>query len=745
MSGIQVTIGANTEQLDRAVTKSRAQITQLTNELKKGIQTTVKYGAAAAAAGAAIGAKMVSNSLKAVDALAKTSDKLGIATEDLLALRHAAELTGVQTNQLEMGLQRMTRRVAEAAQGSGEAKDAIRQLGLDAQQLAQLSPDQQFKQIAEAMSGVSSQGERVRLAFKLFDSEGVNLVNTLALGAEGLNEVQQELVDFGGALTRVDAAKIEAANDAFTRVGLGVDAVSNQMAVELAPILEATANLFVANAKEAGGFESSVKDAMDEAIDGAAFVMDAVAGVSRMFDVAGKGAAVFALVLKRAALDAAEAIINDPVEALNLLISAFNRIPGIDIEPVGISSLGKEIREELAITNRAITEGLLDIHGVLAEPLPGVEFKQMIKETREMSQQAAEEIANSKKLIDSAIGEGGIRNVNTQVNQTVKVNTNIDYEVGDISSFESDLHDQIEAIRQAGMTQQQILVEQRELRNAKAKSALAQELVTQKEYQALMLESRRLFEEEMANANPETGELIDKDSSAGEEDDQRGDGGRFKERLNQQLEAIRQAGMTEQEILAEQRDIKQAEAEAAFAQQLITQEEYQALMLQSKQAFEEGMSGLTKKENDARLSVIKGALSNASTLMNTESRKLFEIGKAAAIAQSIVATYQGMSEALKLGWPLGPIAAASIGAQGFAQVASIKSQSFGSSGGGAAAPAQQSQSVTQNVNAQSQPVQQPQNQIVSINLEGEVFGRDQVRGLIGQINEALDDGYTLRV
>ena len=80
--------------------------------------------AVVALAGAGGMGALVKSSLDAVDALAKTSQKLGITTEALAGLRHAAELTGVKTQTLDMAIQRMTRRVAEAAAGTGEAKAA---------------------------------------------------------------------------------------------------------------------------------------------------------------------------------------------------------------------------------------------------------------------------------------------------------------------------------------------------------------------------------------------------------------------------------------------------------------------------------------------------------------------------------------------------------------------------------------------------------------------------------------------
>ena len=50
-----------------------------------------------------------------IDEQAKFADKIGISTDELAGLQHAGELTGASVNTLNLGLQRMTRRVAEAA------------------------------------------------------------------------------------------------------------------------------------------------------------------------------------------------------------------------------------------------------------------------------------------------------------------------------------------------------------------------------------------------------------------------------------------------------------------------------------------------------------------------------------------------------------------------------------------------------------------------------------------------------
>ena len=75
--------------------------------------------AATGAAAAAAFAKIAKDNIAAFDKLAKVSGKIGISVENLSALAHAAELSGVSQDTLNMALQRFSRRVAEAAYRCG--------------------------------------------------------------------------------------------------------------------------------------------------------------------------------------------------------------------------------------------------------------------------------------------------------------------------------------------------------------------------------------------------------------------------------------------------------------------------------------------------------------------------------------------------------------------------------------------------------------------------------------------------
>ena len=119
-----------------------------------------------------------------IDKLGKTAERLGITTEELSKLTFAAERTGVSGDTLATALQRLTRRISEAANGTGVAQDALRELGLDAQRLATLSLDEQFKTVAEAFTDVKNRGDQLRLAIALMDTEAAGLVNTFEGGQQ---------------------------------------------------------------------------------------------------------------------------------------------------------------------------------------------------------------------------------------------------------------------------------------------------------------------------------------------------------------------------------------------------------------------------------------------------------------------------------------------------------------------------------------------------------------------------------
>ena len=237
----------NTKIIISAVDKTKKGFGSVTSGLKKvtGAVFSMRTALVGVAGVAGFGL-LVKSSLNATDSLAKTAAKIGTTTEALGGLRFAAELTGVATNTMDMALQRFTRRTAEAAMGTGEAKAAIKELGLNAQELNRMPLDKRMVVLADAFSGVTSESDRLRLAFKLFDSEGAALVNTLSGGGDALKEMLGEARMLGLTMSGSAAKGVEDTVDALTKLKSVFKGVTDQVVAALAPAIEGMVERFTA-------------------------------------------------------------------------------------------------------------------------------------------------------------------------------------------------------------------------------------------------------------------------------------------------------------------------------------------------------------------------------------------------------------------------------------------------------------------------------------------------------------------
>jgi lambda family phage tail tape measure protein len=184
-------------------------------------------------------AALVDRSISAANAIGKTADTIGIGVEALQELRFAAKASGVEQQTLDMALQRFTRRAAEAAQGTGEAKDALAQMGIALRdQSGNLRRSEDLLgDVADAFAKIEDPAERVRLAFKLFDSEGVALVNLLRGGSRALEEMRERARDLGIVLDEHLVRDAERARTELDTLSQVISANLTRAALEAAPVI----------------------------------------------------------------------------------------------------------------------------------------------------------------------------------------------------------------------------------------------------------------------------------------------------------------------------------------------------------------------------------------------------------------------------------------------------------------------------------------------------------------------------
>jgi hypothetical protein len=188
---------------------------------------------------------MVKSSFDAIDANSKLAKALGVTTENLTGMMHAADLSGVKADAMQAGLKRLVR------QG----------MTLD--------------QLADKMAAIESPTERAQLAVKVLGKSGQDMIPLLTQGGDAIRAMAKEGAELKG-VSGIDSAKVEAANDAVSRVKASFVGIANSLAVTLSPWLDKIAVKALAFGRMARSAFESIRPIINQVGNVIAVVWDSV-------------------------------------------------------------------------------------------------------------------------------------------------------------------------------------------------------------------------------------------------------------------------------------------------------------------------------------------------------------------------------------------------------------------------------------------------------------------------------------
>lgn len=336
-------------------------------------------GASVLAAGGL--AALAASGQQFVDSQAKTAARLGSTIDELRAVQIAASDFGIEQGRLTSSLASYTKRLGDAARGTGEAQQAYEALGLEAKELVNLPLPEQLALIAERIADVDSAAERASIADRLM-SGGRTMVNLFEDGGQAIRAAVDEVDAFGLSLSQVDAAKVEAANDAMARIPRILEPIKTQLAVALAEPLEGISTHFIEAGKASAGFRDDIHDMVDSTVDGLLFVVDAADGVGRAFELAGSAIAMMVIEARWGVARLALSIYSGPINAINALIEQMNRIPGIELGAVQQFDFVDDLKATVDQFDRAGKIARQDMQDTLMAPMASEGLRAAIEAAR---------------------------------------------------------------------------------------------------------------------------------------------------------------------------------------------------------------------------------------------------------------------------------------------------------------------------------------------------------------------------
>jgi len=240
-----VSLLMNTGSFETDTKRAERRSKQMAAEIDKAFKLAA--GAAVAAGGAflALTYKVINNA----DATAKAARSIGITTEALSSLQHAADLSGLSSQELNQSLIRLNKAAADgnkafAAMGV-QVRDARGNLK---------STDALLKEVSDKFASYADGAEKSALAQELFGRSGANMISFLNAGSAGLTEMQEEAEKLGIVISGDLARASEQFNDNISRIQKSVMGLVVQIAGPLVNALAAATTEFLKAAQGADTF-----------------------------------------------------------------------------------------------------------------------------------------------------------------------------------------------------------------------------------------------------------------------------------------------------------------------------------------------------------------------------------------------------------------------------------------------------------------------------------------------------------
>jgi len=155
-------------------------------------------------ASAATGVTLIALAKRGLDyasSLGEVSQQLGVTTKDLQVYRYAASQVGIEQEEMDRGLAKLTLTLGKAKLGAEEPAEAFGALGISIASLNGKAAGDVIPRIAEGLSKISDPAKRAAIEVQLFGKAGQKLDTLLTGGAKGVAALADEAERLGLVLS----------------------------------------------------------------------------------------------------------------------------------------------------------------------------------------------------------------------------------------------------------------------------------------------------------------------------------------------------------------------------------------------------------------------------------------------------------------------------------------------------------------------------------------------------------------
>lgn len=168
-----VALGAVTGKFRNDLRDSRGEIDATNLSMRGMVNMAGKLGVAVGVAGVAIVAGLVKTGLDVIDTQAKQARAIGATVNGLRTLQLVTEDYGVENSELAQTLEKLNKGLGQAQREGGPVHDILKQLGLDARELANMDADERVAAIADRVKELGLSSSQTADLLKNLDRKSV--------------------------------------------------------------------------------------------------------------------------------------------------------------------------------------------------------------------------------------------------------------------------------------------------------------------------------------------------------------------------------------------------------------------------------------------------------------------------------------------------------------------------------------------------------------------------------------------
>ena len=191
--------------------------------------------------------EFIGDTVSMADELMQTSTITGLSTDALQEYSFMAELVDTDVSTITGSLVKLTKNMGSAKDGTGASAEAFKQLGVSVTDSnGELrGTDEVFNEIIDALGEMTNETERDALAMDIFGKSAMELNPLISAGSEAIEEYKNQAHEMGYVLDTETLDALGGVDDTMQLLTNQFNAVKQQIAVALLPIVEEITKAFL--------------------------------------------------------------------------------------------------------------------------------------------------------------------------------------------------------------------------------------------------------------------------------------------------------------------------------------------------------------------------------------------------------------------------------------------------------------------------------------------------------------------